>query len=105
MLFPTENERLHLAMMEKLFGRIPIKMVKNCGKNFKRYFDSRNQLIWPESNTSNEDIRLVEETVLIEDMIPEKHSEFKDFVLSMLKYNSELRPSPSQALRHCFIIG
>lgn len=105
MLFATENERLHLAMMEKLFGRIPIKMVKNCGQNHKKYFDNRNKLIWPEDRTSNEDLKVLGDLALIEDVIPDKHAEFRDFVLTMLKYNSDLRPSPAQALRHVFISG
>ncbi|CAG9324368.1 unnamed protein product [Blepharisma stoltei] len=101
MLFPLLDDYAHLALMEKLFGRFPTKMIKASGKKLKVYFNKRNQLNWPELCGNSSDFETVENAASIEELIPD--IDFRNFVTDILRFNPEWRPTPSEALMHRFL--
>ena len=48
--FPSLDNYAALAMIQKAIGKIPKDMAKNCGSDFKKYFNAKNVLNWPRMN-------------------------------------------------------
>ena len=53
-LFQTHDNREHLAMMERILGRLPTRM---CLKTRVKYFDSRGKLKWDEKSSAGRYVR------------------------------------------------
>ena len=102
MLFPIFDDYSHLALIVKLLGHIPLKMVKACGALIRKYFTKQYRLNWPQLNNSHKLLRVVNRALFIEDLIGSEHQEFVHLVYSMLRLMPSRRITAAQALRHPF---
>jgi CDC-like kinase len=105
-LFQTHDNREHLAMMERILGRLPSRM---CLKTRVKYFDKYGRLKWDEKSSSG---KYVKENCKplhrYADKTPascsdtEAWAELFDLISKMLIYEPSKRLSLSEALRHSF---
>ena len=98
-LFPFHNDYAHLALMEKLLGRIPVKMTRNLPYSLKRYFNDKNQLVFSAESEAEENY--IKKSLYLEELIPE--NDFRDFIAEFLKFIPERRITPAEALNHRFL--
>ena len=105
-LFQTHDNREHLAMMERILGRLPSRM---CLKTRVKYFDKYGRLKWDEKSSSGkyvkENCKPLHRYV---DKAPascsdtEAWEEMFDLISKMLIYEPSKRLTLSEALRHSF---
>uniref|UniRef100_A0A3B4CW29 dual-specificity kinase n=1 Tax=Pygocentrus nattereri TaxID=42514 RepID=A0A3B4CW29_PYGNA len=102
-LFQTHDNREHLAMMERIQGPIPSRMIRKTRK--QKYF-YRGRLDWDENSSAG---RYVRENckplrVSLTDMHShsEEHHQLFDLLEGMLEYEPERRLPLSSCLRHPF---
>ena len=105
-LFQTHDNREHLAMMERILGRLPSRM---CLKTRVKYFDTRGKLKWDEKSSSG---RYVRENCKPLHRYADKPpsacddsdawEEMFDVIAKMLIYEPSKRLTLSEALRHSF---
>lgn len=105
-LFQTHDNREHLAMMERILGRLPSRM---CLKTRVKYFDSRGRLKWDEKSSSGKYVRdnckplhryIDKPPTNCSD--PDAWDEMFDLIGKMLIYEPSKRLSLSESLRHSF---
>ncbi|XP_052003109.1 dual specificity protein kinase CLK2b isoform X2 [Xyrauchen texanus] len=99
-LYQTHDNREHLAMMERVHGPIPSRMIRKTRK--QKYF-YRGRLDWDENTSAaryvRENCRPLRRYVLSES---EEHHQFFDLLEDLLEYEPDRRVSLSTALRHPF---
>lgn len=99
-LYQTHDNREHLAMMERIHGPVPSRMIRKTRK--QKYF-YRGRLDWDESTSAGryvrENCRPLRRYMLCES---EDHHQFFDLLEGLLEYEPEQRLSLSAALRHPF---
>lgn len=105
-LFQTHDNREHLAMMERILGRLPNRMAM---KTRVKYFDNRGRLKWDEKSSSG---RYVKENCKplhryndrppASCTDPESWEEMFDLISKMLIYEPSKRLTLVEALRHSF---
>jgi len=103
MMFDTHSSQEHLAMMERILGQIPTKMME---KSKLKYF-SKGKLRWDEESTSGRHVRRKVKPLLR--YIPREErgnvdwEEMFDLISHMLKYEPRRRISLSESLDHPFL--
>lgn len=102
-MFPEVDTCTHLALMEKVLGPLPLRMTRNCAPEFKKYFNKRFQLNWPENAPSDECVQIVNETEYIQEVFEQKDEDLMNFLYFILKYHPSRRPTASEALKHAFL--
>uniref|UniRef100_A0A673JM22 dual-specificity kinase n=1 Tax=Sinocyclocheilus rhinocerous TaxID=307959 RepID=A0A673JM22_9TELE len=99
-LFQTHDNREHLAMMERVHGPVPSRMIRKTRK--QKYF-YRGRLDWDESTSAGryvrENCRPLRRYVLCE---TEEHHLFFDLLEGLLEYEPDRRLPLSAALLHPF---
>ncbi|XP_061090646.1 dual specificity protein kinase CLK2-like isoform X1 [Conger conger] len=99
-LFQTHENREHLAMMERIQGPIPSRMIRKTRK--QKYF-YRGRLDWDENSSAGryvrENCKALRRYLLSE---AEEHHQLFDLIESMLEYEPSKRITPTAALRHPF---
>ncbi|XP_035285468.1 dual specificity protein kinase CLK2 [Anguilla anguilla] len=99
-LFQTHDNREHLAMMERILGPVPSKMIRKTRK--QKYF-YRGRLDWDESSSAGryvrENCKPLRRYLLSE---AEEHHQLFDLIESMLEYEPSKRLTMAAALRHPF---
>ncbi len=104
-LFQTHDNREHLAMMERILGKIPSRM---STRTRVKYFDSKGRLKWDEKSSAGRYVRenckplhryadkppLACDPVIWEEMF--------DLISKMLIYEPSKRLTFGEALRHTF---
>lgn len=99
-LYQTHDNREHLAMMERIHGPVPSRMIRKTRK--QKYF-YRGRLDWDESTSAGryvrENCRPLRRYMLCES---EDHHQFFDLLEGLLEYEPEQRLSLSAGLRHPF---
>ena len=105
-LFQTHDNREHLAMMERILGRLPTRM---CLKTRVKYFDNRGKLKWDEKSSSGRYVRdNCKPLHRYADKPPsacddsDAWEEMFDLIGKMLIYEPSKRLMLSEALRHSF---
>ncbi|KAH9323496.1 hypothetical protein KI387_018135, partial [Taxus chinensis] len=68
-LFQTHENLEHLAMMERVFGPLPIHMIKKANGRHAKYFRHGKRLDWPEGASSSKSIRAVRELSSLRNLI------------------------------------
>ncbi|CAL8355263.1 unnamed protein product [Merluccius merluccius] len=100
-LFQTHDSKEHLAMMERILGPIPTKLLQ---KTRKRRYVHRYKLDWDSNSSSG---RFVKKTCkpLKEYMMcqSEDHQKLFDLVEKLMEYDPAKRLSLEQALKHPFL--
>ncbi|KAI9539023.1 hypothetical protein NQZ68_009100 [Dissostichus eleginoides] len=99
-LFQTHDSKEHLAMMERVLGPIPIKLMQ---KTKKRRYIHRCKLDWDPQSSSGRYVKKhckpLKNYMLSKG---EDHHQLFDLVEKMLEYDPATRLSLEQALRHPF---
>ncbi|XP_067217744.1 dual specificity protein kinase CLK2b isoform X3 [Chanodichthys erythropterus] len=99
-LYQTHDNREHLAMMERVHGPVPSRMIRKTRK--QKYF-YRGRLDWDENTSAGryvrENCKPLRRYVLCES---EEHHLFFDLLEGLLEYEPDRRLSLSAALRHPF---
>ncbi|KAL0962529.1 hypothetical protein UPYG_G00341270 [Umbra pygmaea] len=99
-LFQTHDNREHLAMMERILGPVPSKMIRKTRK--QKYF-YRGRLDWDESSSAGryvrENCKPLRRYLLSE---AEEHHQLFDLIESMLEYEPSKRLALADSLRHPF---
>jgi len=102
-MFDTHSRHKHLAMMERILGKIPSKMVE---KSSLKYFSS-GKLRWDENSSSGRDVRKKVQPLL--KFIPREKRGNKDWeelfqmISQMLRYEPSKRSSLAECLEHPFL--
>uniref|UniRef100_A0A182PTH9 Protein kinase domain-containing protein n=1 Tax=Anopheles epiroticus TaxID=199890 RepID=A0A182PTH9_9DIPT len=98
-LFPTHDNREHLAMMERILGTIPYRMARKTRTKYFRY----GKLDWDEKSSTG---RYVRDNCkpLHRCVISDKpdHLQLFDLIRKMLEYEPANRITLDKALRHPF---
>ena len=103
MMFDTHSSQEHLAMMERILGQIPAKMIE---KSKLKYF-SKGKLRWDEESTSGRHVRRKVKPLLR--YIPREERENVDWeemfqlISKMLRYEPHRRITLSEAIDHPFL--
>ncbi|CAB1351290.1 unnamed protein product [Coregonus sp. 'balchen'] len=99
-LFQTHDNREHLAMMERILGPVPSRMIRKTRK--QKYF-YRGRLDWDESSSAGryvrENCKPLRRYLLSE---AEEHHQLFDLIESMLEYEPAKRLVLADSLRHPF---
>ncbi|XP_069041592.1 dual specificity protein kinase CLK2 isoform X1 [Lepisosteus oculatus] len=99
-LFQTHDNREHLAMMERILGPIPSRMIRKTRK--QKYF-YHGRLDWDDSSSAGryvrENCKPLRRYMLSE---AEEHHLLFDLVGSMLEYEPNKRLTLAESLRHPF---
>uniref|UniRef100_A0A8C1FD99 dual-specificity kinase n=3 Tax=Cyprinus carpio TaxID=7962 RepID=A0A8C1FD99_CYPCA len=99
-LFQTHDNREHLAMMERILGPVPSRMIRKTRK--QKYF-YRGRLDWDENSSAGryvrENCKPLRRYLLSE---AEEHHQLFDLIEAMLEYEPTKRLTLAAALRHPF---
>lgn len=98
-LFQTHDNREHLAMMDKILGPIPEKLIRRT----KTKFFNGTSLLWDEDSSAGKYVRdncKPLQKYRMSDM--EEHLYLFDLVMKMLTYDPAERISLNEAMRHPF---
>uniref|UniRef100_A0A8C6PAF1 dual-specificity kinase n=1 Tax=Nothobranchius furzeri TaxID=105023 RepID=A0A8C6PAF1_NOTFU len=99
-LFQTHDNREHLAMMERILGPVPSRMIRKTRK--QKYFH-RGRLDWDETSSSGkyvrENCKPLRRYLLSE---AEDHHQFFDLIEGMLEYEPTKRLALADSLKHPF---
>ncbi|XP_010902090.1 dual specificity protein kinase CLK2 isoform X1 [Esox lucius] len=99
-LFQTHDNREHLAMMERILGPVPSRMIRKTRK--QKYF-YRGRLDWDESSSAGryvrENCKPLRRYLLSE---AEEHHQLFDLIESMLEYEPSKRLALADSIRHPF---
>ncbi|KAM4631223.1 dual specificity protein kinase CLK2 isoform 2-T2 [Polymixia lowei] len=102
-LFQTHDNREHLAMMERILGPVPSRMIRKTRK--QKYF-YRGRLDWDESSSAGkyvrENCKPLRRYLLSE---AEEHHQLFDLIESMLEYEPAKRLALADSLKHPFFEG
>ncbi|XP_032824789.1 dual specificity protein kinase CLK2-like isoform X2 [Petromyzon marinus] len=102
-LFQTHDNMEHLAMMERILGRIPSDMIRATRK--QKYFRHR-RLDWDEDGMAGRFLRQnckpLKRCMLASS---QEHLQLLDLLQRMLEYEPSRRITLAQALRHPFFSG
>uniref|UniRef100_A0A8B9JIP3 dual-specificity kinase n=1 Tax=Astyanax mexicanus TaxID=7994 RepID=A0A8B9JIP3_ASTMX len=99
-LFQTHDNREHLAMMERILGPVPSRMIRKTRK--QKYF-YRGRLDWDENSSAGryvrENCKPLRRYILSE---AEEHHQLFDLIEAMLEYEPSKRITLAASLRHPF---
>ncbi|TSO05405.1 Dual specificity protein kinase CLK2 [Bagarius yarrelli] len=99
-LFQTHDNREHLAMMERILGPVPSRMIRKTRK--QKYF-YRGRLDWNENSSAGryvrENCKPLRRYILSE---AEEHHQLFDLIEAMLEYEPQKRITLAAAVRHQF---
>ncbi|XP_066268950.1 dual specificity protein kinase CLK2-like isoform X1 [Branchiostoma lanceolatum] len=99
-MYQTHDNREHLAMMERILGPMPSKLIKKTRKQ-KYFYKSR--LDWDETSSAGryvrENCKPLRRYMLVND---KEHEELFDLISQMLTYDPSKRITLSEALSHPF---
>ncbi|OAY65334.1 Serine/threonine-protein kinase AFC2 [Ananas comosus] len=104
-LFQTHENLEHLAMMERVLGPLPQRMLKRADRHVEKYI-RRGRLNWPEGAISRDSIKAVLRLPRLQNLVMQQvdHSagDFIDLLQSLLRYEPSARLTAREALRHPF---
>lgn len=107
-LMGTHEELEHLALIERIIGRLPTAMLDAAAKDVKERYLSKSshtghyRLPWPEKAASSSSERHVAAARPLLDQVPRAHEAFGDFLQSTLALDPKRRPGATQGLKHRF---
>lgn len=105
-LFQTHENLEHLAMMERVLGPLPERMIRKASSSASKYFRRGSRLNWPEGAVSRESIRAVRKLDRLKDMISShvdySRASLNDLLYGLLKFEPSERLTAREALNHPF---
>ncbi|XP_068651987.1 serine/threonine-protein kinase AFC3 isoform X2 [Aristolochia californica] len=104
-LFQTHANLEHLAMMERVLGPLPARMIQKVNHSAKKYF-RRTRLDWPERAVSRHSIQAVKKLDQLKDIVfrhvDHSRSALTDLLYCLLKFEPSQRLTAHEALNHPF---
>ncbi|KAE8681412.1 Serine/threonine-protein kinase AFC2 [Hibiscus syriacus] len=104
-LFQTHENLEHLAMMERVLGSLPQRMLRRLDRHSEKYV-RRGRLDWPDGATSRESIKAVLKLPRLQNLIMQHvdHSggDLIHLLQGLLRYDPKDRLTAREALRHPF---
>ncbi|AFZ80476.1 protein kinase domain containing protein [Theileria equi strain WA] len=106
LLFRTHSHLEHLAMIEKILGKIPERMLDAARKTDGKHYvhQDRPELNWPDGAKSKSSIERVNDCRNVLDQVKPEHRVFAEFIKYILNPDSSARPSPEEAMEHEFFV-
>lgn len=109
-LFQTHEDIEHLAMMERVFGRMPKSLAERCDFSSRKLFRDEHRLNWPDGASSRKSIRAVRRLLELREWIADVGSktvkpfldDFVDLVAALMRFEPEKRLPAKDALDHKF---
>jgi len=107
-LFETHEELEHLALIERIIGKIPEAMLNKASSSVRDKYlvkDSRSgnfRIPWPDKASSPSSERHVATQRELYDQVPSHHRAFAEFVGKLLRLEPSRRPSAGRALQHSY---
>ncbi|EFJ20930.1 hypothetical protein SELMODRAFT_176785 [Selaginella moellendorffii] len=105
-LFQTHENLEHLAMMERILGPIPRRIIDNVDRKAQKYFKNGRELNWPDAASSLESIRTVKRLPRLKELVQlhveHSASSLTDLLEGLLRYGASDRLTAKEALRHPF---
>ncbi|KAF6169599.1 hypothetical protein GIB67_003967 [Kingdonia uniflora] len=104
-LFQTHENLEHLAMMERVLGPLPERMIRKASRGAEKYFRRGARLNWPEGAVSRESIRAVGKLDPLRQIIFQQVQYSKplvDLLQGLLRFDPRERFTARQALEHPF---
>ena len=103
LLFQTHDDLLHYALIEKIVGKIPQKMIANLSARRQRFFDEEGRFILDElHHTEQEHVR---EQKTLKELIGPAYPQFYDLMKNCLAIAPNMRITAAEALMHPFFSG
>jgi len=101
-MFQTHDNREHLAMMERILGPIPSRMIKRSKK--QKYFTRNGRLDWDERSSNGKYVRDNCKPLMryIRHKEDPEHLKLVDLIARMLEYDPTKRISLAEAINHPF---
>ncbi|CAG8698887.1 3610_t:CDS:10, partial [Ambispora leptoticha] len=105
-VFQTHDNLEHLAIMERVLGKIPDRLAIRASRQPQSKFFRNGKLNYPNHETSRQSKQYVRETLSLRELI-QPHAcafnrQFFDLVLGLLHYDPAQRLTAREALRHPF---
>ena len=100
LLFPTHDDYEHIAMVEKVTGKVPAWMAKRS-TTCRDYFDARAKLKFPKL-ANEQQLRAVRKLHKLDLIVHREHSEFRDLLGDMLQVDPRRRATAGRLLRAQF---
>lgn len=100
-MFQTHDDVEHLAMMERILGKFPRRMIRNT----KTYFFYKGKLDWIENSSADKHVKT--NCKPLQRYMTENHPDhiqFFDLIRKMLEYDPNERLCLSEALNHQFFV-
>lgn len=103
-IFQTHENYEHLALMERIIGPIPPRMIQSIKNTSKKYF-GKDKLLWPADASPASQKHVQNQSPLKELLNPQTFTEklFFDFILQFLIYEPKKRITAREALDHPFL--
>ncbi|KAG0165840.1 dual specificity protein kinase kns1 [Apophysomyces sp. BC1034] len=103
-LFQTHDNLEHLAMMEVVLGKLPLRIIRTSSRDAQKYFKD-GRLKYPAHDTTKQSRKYVRALKPLEEIISPSTTltrHFLDLVGRMLLYDPNSRITAREALRHPF---
>ncbi|KAI7869018.1 kinase-like domain-containing protein [Spinellus fusiger] len=103
-LFQTHENLEHLAMMEVVLGKLPLKIIRSASREAHKFFNG-GRLKYPDTETTKQSRKYVRALRPLKEIIVPSSNltrHFLDLVSRMLVYDASERISAREALRHPF---
>jgi len=109
-LFQTHEDIEHLAMMERVLGRLPKSLAEQRDIHARHLFRDDYRLNWPDGASSRKSIRAVRRLLELKQWIEDVGSksvkpfldDFVDLVAELMRFEPEARLPAKDALNHKF---
>jgi dual-specificity kinase len=106
-IFQTHEDSEHLAMMERILGKIPKSMTKRNRHTIQKYFTAEGDLNWPGIASSRSSERYVSNLFTLKEICEihksTENEKFYNFVRKLLEYDPSKRISATEALKDPFL--
>ncbi len=111
--YEQHDDLLHYALIEKIVGKIPAKMISNLSSRRQGYFDSNGHFIVSELHHTEQDHVKNQKSLKVmilgfgkvQELVGASYPQFYDLMKSCLAIAPNLRITAAEALMHPFFSG
>ncbi|KAM7453636.1 hypothetical protein BLSTO_05615 [Blastocystis sp. subtype 1] len=103
LLFQTHGDALHFALIEKIVGKVPERMIRALAPGRRQLFDEKGHFLGKELH--REERERVREQRTLKEMVGKNYPNFLDLMESCLIIAPSRRITAAEALMHPFFSG